>query len=249
VKIVGLIPARYESSRFPGKPLADIHGLPMICHVIQRAQRATGISDIVVATDDERIRDCVVDFGAQAIMTSYDCYTGTDRVAEAVDQIDADVIVNVQGDEPLVDPAMLDEALKPVLRGTAEVTTLMAPIHRPQDWEDINTVKVVVDPKQRILCFSRTAIPAIGPESSGTVPVQRFKQIGLYAFTRSALVQFAQWKPGPLEASESVELYRFIEHGIPVEGVVTAHEVHSVDTPEDLERVRRQWSRLLETSL
>ncbi len=238
MRIIGVIPARYKSSRLEGKPLADIHGKSMVQHVYERARRASCLDDIVVATDDERIRSTVESFGGTAVMTSADHRSGTDRVAEAVRGMDADVIVNIQGDEPMLDPAMLAEVVDPFRSGaSAGVVTLKKRVMHESEFADPGVVKVVTDPAGYALYFSRSLIP---------YPRQRtprfavFEHLGLYAYTRSALMQLAELPPSELEEIESLEQLRALENGIRILVIETAsrQEMLSVDTQADLERAR-----------
>lgn len=245
-RIAVVIPARYSSSRFPGKPLADLCGQPMIYHVYQRASKVHGIDQVVVATDDERIHQAVKAFGGNVVMTSSKHLTGTDRVAEAAGQLDAEIVVNVQGDEPLLEPAMITQAVEPVLHDpSVQVTTLMSPVREIAEALDVNVVKLATDLAGDILFFSRASIPY--PRERKHYQVK--KQIGLYAFRREALAQFSRWSPGPLEATEGVEFFRFLEHGWKVRGVETAYQTIAVDTPADLERVRHQIQRVSKATL
>ncbi|PIQ82342.1 MAG: 3-deoxy-manno-octulosonate cytidylyltransferase [Candidatus Omnitrophica bacterium CG11_big_fil_rev_8_21_14_0_20_64_10] len=233
-----MIPARFASSRFPGKPLALVGGQPMILRVVAQALKSRSLEEVVVVTDDDRIRETVEAAGFRAVMTSSDCFTGTDRVAEAVSRVAADWIVNIQGDEPFLEPQMIEQALGPLFEGpSVQVTTLMTGIREPGDRESRHTVKVVTDAQGDILCFSRNPVP-FRRFPGGPLDI---KQVGLYAFRRKALTSFASWKPGPLERNESVELYRFLENGWKVRGVLTSVRTVSVDTPEDLERVNRRF--------
>jgi 3-deoxy-D-manno-octulosonate cytidylyltransferase len=234
-RVVAVIPARHRSIRFPGKPLADLHGRPIIHHVCEQVAKAPYLDEIVVATDDERIVDAVESIGFTALMTSPAHPTGTDRVAEAVSELDADIVVNVQGDEPLIEPAMIAEVLEPVLGDdTVAVTTLMHPVTETADALDEDVVKVVTDLAGNVMCFSRSRLPF----PKGPVASQMYKQVGMYAFRRAALEAFVGWEPTPLELTESVELFRFLEHGWTVRAARTEHHTVAVDTPEDLERVR-----------
>jgi len=188
-----------------------------------------------VATDDDRIVDAVESIGVTAVMTSPAHPTGTDRVAEAVGEVEADIVVNIQGDEPLIEPAMITEVVEPLLRDDAvAVTTLMHPITETADALDEDVVKVVTDLVGNVLYFSRSRIPF----PKGPVSSQMYKQVGMYAFRRPALEAFVGWEPTPLEMTESVELFRFLEHGWTVRAAKTEHHTVAVDTPEDLERVR-----------
>ena len=239
-RIVGVIPARYQSSRFPGKPLADLEGWPVLRHVYERARRVAGVDRVIVATDDARIRDAAEAFSAEVVMTSARHATGTDRVAEAARALDADIIVNLQGDEPLLEPAMVEQVIAPLLRDEAiRVTTMITPVTAIAEALDLNVVKVVTDLAGDVLCYSRSPVPY--PKDRSVYGMR--KQIGLYAFRRGALEAFAGWEPSPLEVTEGVELFRFLEHGWSVRAVETAHGTVAVDTPADLERVRRLLRR------
>ncbi len=236
MKVAAVIPARYQSTRFEGKPLADIHGRPMIYYVYAGARRARGIQDVFVATDDERIRKAVENFGGKVVMTSPDHKTGTDRIAEAVSTLDVDIVINVQGDEPMVHPEMLEQAMRPLLEDpSVVVTTLMSPIEDPADFIDTTVVKAVSDRKGDILFFSRSPIPYPKTRQAYTA----YKQVGLYAFRKKFLLEFAAMSPTPLELVEGVELLRAVENGIKVRGVETLHKTISVDTLSDLFEVRK----------
>jgi 3-deoxy-manno-octulosonate cytidylyltransferase (CMP-KDO synthetase) len=240
MRIVGVIPARYQSSRLEGKVLADIHGKSMVQHVYERARRASCLDDVVVATDDERIRSAVEGFGGKAVMTSADHRSGTDRVAEAVRGMDAivNIIVNIQGDEPMLDPAMLAEVVDPFRSGArADVVTLKKRVMHEREFTDPGVVKVVTDPAGYALYFSRSLIP---------YPRQRtprfavFEHLGLYAYTQSALMRLAALPHSELEEIESLEQLRALENGIRILVIETAsrQEMLSVDTQADLERAR-----------
>ncbi|UCG11144.1 MAG: 3-deoxy-manno-octulosonate cytidylyltransferase [Deltaproteobacteria bacterium] len=239
-KVVGIIPARYGSQRLPGKMLATILDRPMILHVYQRAARAASLEQVVVATDDSRIQEAVVTSGGEALMTSPDHASGTDRVAEAARHLrlpDDAIVVNIQGDEPLLEAEMLD-SLATGLVGIEEVP--MATLARPgtdnADYRDPAVVKVVLDSRSRALYFSRTPIPA-ARDGSSTPPY--YKHLGFYAYRNSFLQQFAELPAGRLEDLEKLEQLRALEHGFPILVVVTHLDTISVDTAEDLARVRR----------
>lgn len=229
-----VIPARYASSRFPGKPLADIAGKTMIQRVYERAAGARLAECVLVATDDERIRAAVAAFGGRVVMTRADHPTGTDRIAEAVADLEAEVIANVQGDEPLLDPAEVDAVLEPLLADpTLVMSTMASPIVDPRDTADPGVVKVVTDRRGRALYFSRHAIPYY---RAGEGP--HLKHFGLYAYRREFLLRYAALAPTPLEQAEALEQLRALEHGYAIHVVVSPHDSVSVDTPADLERVR-----------
>jgi len=238
MRIIGVIPARYKSSRLEGKPLADIHGKSMVQHVYECAMRSTCLDEVVVATDDQRIFRVVESFGAKVVMTSVDHRSGTDRVAEAVRGMDADVIVNIQGDEPMLDPAMLAEVVDPFRSGASpDVVTLKKRVTHESEFADPGVVKVVTDPAGYALYFSRSLIPY---PRQRTARFAVFEHLGLYAYTRSALMRLAGLPSSELEEIESLEQLRALENGIRILVIETAsrREMLSVDTQADLERAR-----------
>lgn len=233
---LAIIPARYGSRRLPGKPLSDIHGKPLIQYVWERARLARTVDRVLVATDDERIARAARGFGATVVMTSSDCASGSDRVAEAARDLDGPVVVNVQGDEPMLDPAAVDAAVE-ALRSDpgAGVGTPAAPL-RPGDRERPDVVKVVCDARGRALYFSRAPIP--WQREPGVEPPAR-RHLGVYAYRREVLMRLAELPPAPLEVAEGLEQLRALHHGIAI-AVAAVEEVETVavDTPADLERVR-----------
>ncbi|MDI6827006.1 MAG: 3-deoxy-manno-octulosonate cytidylyltransferase [Armatimonadota bacterium] len=235
-RTVGIIPSRLAATRLPNKPLLDIAGKPMIRWVYEKASRAHLINDIVVATPDEEIKQCVESFGGKAIMTSETHRSGTDRVAEAAKDIDADIIVNIQGDEPLLDPSAVDSLVRVMLEdSTIPMASLMCPLSAPEEAENPAVVKVVTDQQGFALYFSRSGIPyPRHPEYSAVR-----KHIGIYAYRRDFLFTFASLDPTPLEKTESLEQLRALEHGYKIKMVETSFSPTSVDTLEDLEVVRR----------
>lgn len=237
--VVGIIPARYASTRFPGKPLADLAGRPMIQHVYERACRATLLQEVLVATDDQRIFDAVRQFGGDVIMTDSNHPTGTDRLAEVAKRLPGvDIIVNIQGDEPLIDPAAIDAVVAP-LQADASIpmSSVMSPMPDAVRSWDSNIVKVVTDLEGFALYFSRAPIPSPREATFGPGPWK--KHIGLYAYRREFLLQLMQWEPTPLEQIEKLEQLRVLEHGSRIRMVERAEDSSiGVDTPEDLERVR-----------
>lgn len=235
MKAIGVIPARYASSRLPGKPLAEIAGKPMIEHVYRRAEQAKCLQGVYVATDDQRIFDAVRAFGGQVVMTREDHRSGTDRIAEAVGALDVDVVVNVQGDEPLLDPAEIDAVVAPFAeRPELVMSTAAVPITDLRDVADPSVVKVVLDVRGDALYFSRLPIPYYRSGEDGP----HLKHIGLYAYRKEFLLTYAGLAPTPLEAIEQLEQLRVLEHGYRIHVVQTEKDAISVDTPEDLERVR-----------
>lgn len=239
MRIAGVIPARYQSSRFPGKPLAHLLGKPMIQHVWERAQAAGCLDEVLIATDDSRIRDAVVAFGAEAVLTSTSHPSGTDRVAEAIAARNADVVVNIQGDEPMIDPLMIAEVVAPFRQGTAaELVTLKKEVFHGTEFADPGVVKVVTDPHGWALYFSRSLIPY--PQRQ-TPHFHVYEHVGLYAYTRDCLLRLARLPVSVLEEIESLEQLRALENGIRILVLETACKTTavSVDTPEDLEKVRQ----------
>ncbi|MDH3975823.1 MAG: 3-deoxy-manno-octulosonate cytidylyltransferase [Deltaproteobacteria bacterium] len=239
MKVTAILPARYASTRFEGKPLADILGKPMIQHVYERVKMAKNVENVLVATDDQRIFDAVAAFGGEVLMTSSHHPTGTDRLAEVAAGIDSDFIVNVQGDEPLIQPEMIDEAIAPMIDDPSLVMgTLKCLIKEPETLKESDIVKVVVDKDDFALYFSRFPIPFVRDESGEGRAVNYFRHIGLYVYKRQFLLDFAAMKPSPLENAEKLEQLRALENGFKIKVVTTDHESIGVDRPEDLEKVK-----------
>ena len=240
-KILGVIPARFGSTRFPGKALALLSSKTVLQHVYERACQSRYLSSVIVATDDERVYAAARSFGAQVRMTRADHISGTDRVAEVASAEEAAVVVNIQGDEPLIDPAAIDAAILPVFHDTGVVmATLKKKIEDPREIADPNVVKVVTNHAGDAIYFSRCAIP-YAREQGGVW----FKHIGLYVYRRDFLLAYSQLPVGPLERAERLEQLRALENGYPIRVIETEYESLGVDTPEDLERV----SRLFEASI
>jgi 3-deoxy-manno-octulosonate cytidylyltransferase (CMP-KDO synthetase) len=238
LNIVAIIPARYASTRLPGKVLADLDGRPMIEHVYRRAMASPVVSQVIVATDDLRIATRVNEFGGKVRLTKASHETGTDRLAEVAASLACDVVVNVQGDEPLVDPGTIAELAGPFKTDPSlQMTTLFRRIHDGADLNNPNIVKVVLDRAGFALYFSRAPIPYIRDPRGGWPPL--YRHIGLYAYRRSTLLVLAGLEPTPLERAESLEQIRALEHGIRIKAVETRFESLEVNTPEDLEQVRR----------
>jgi len=212
----------------------------MIEHVYRRAKACSAINQVIVATDDLRIADAVTRFGGNVRLTRPDHRTGTDRIAEVAATLDVDVVVNVQGDEPLIDPDAIAAAVAPFADPTVPMTTLYRRIEHLEDLNNPNVVKVVLDRAGYALYFSRAPIPHARDPRGGWPPL--YRHIGLYAYRRSTLLVVAALEPTPLERAESLEQLRALEHGIRIKAVETAYDSLSVDTPEDLETVRRLWS-------
>ncbi|HOO77890.1 MAG TPA: 3-deoxy-manno-octulosonate cytidylyltransferase [bacterium] len=234
MKAVGVIPARWGASRFPGKLLAPLAGKPVLQHVWERASRASTLEKAVVATDDDRIRRAAGAFGAEVVMTSSGCRTGTERVAEAAERLSADVLVNVQGDEPFILPGMIDTAVE-ALEGAswAEVSTLARPCGSGEELERPDTVKVVVGREGSALYFSRSPIPYPGRGGGGGLV-----HIGLYCYRREFLRVLARLEPTPLETVEKLEQLRVLESGYKIKVAMVAGGTIGIDTPADLERAR-----------
>ena len=242
MQVVGLIPARYASKRFPGKALVDLLGKPLLQHVVERAGQARTLSEVIVATDDVRIADSVRGFGGKVQMTSPAHPSGTDRIAEVARDVGCDLVVNIQGDEPLIDPADIDAAVAPLL---ADRRIPMGTLACPLDLEqagDPNAVKVVVGMDGFALYFSRAPIPYLRDGHRGGASPYLL-HIGLYVYRREVLLRLAGLPPTPLEERERLEQLRALEHGIRIRVVGTDKPSLGVDTPEDLERVRRMMTQ------
>ncbi|OME86476.1 MULTISPECIES: 3-deoxy-manno-octulosonate cytidylyltransferase [Paenibacillus] len=235
MKAVAVIPARYGSTRFPGKPLANIKGKAMIEHVYLNVQKAESISEVWIATDDQRIIDKVEAFGGKCILTRGNHQTGTDRIAECLSAINADIIINVQGDEPLIDGKMLDELIQS-FKDTPDLqmATFKSKIIDSRDVDDPNVVKVITNSDGKAIYFSRSPIPY---NRDMRDDVAYYKHIGVYAYKKSFLSDFVKLQQSSLELSESLEQLRALENGISIKVVETDHILISVDTPEDLKRV------------
>lgn len=234
-----VIPARYASSRFPGKPLARLGDTTLIQQVYERVRITRGVGRIVVATDDERIRDAVTGFGGDAVLTGQNLRTGSDRVAEVARTIPADVYVNLQGDEIPLGPGLLEDLILPFLASDAEIGTLKHAISDERDVLNPNVVKVVTDRQGRALYFSRSPIPYRRDRRDGEgclIPGQHWKHLGIYAYTKAALARFAGLPSGVLEEAEQLEQLRLLEAGVGIRVWETRHASLRVDTPADLAR-------------
>lgn len=256
-KAVAVIPARYSSTRLPGKPLLDIAGKPLVVWVAERARAASSISRTIIATDDPRIVDAVSAAGFDAVITRADHLSGTDRIAEVAHNLSADIIVNVQGDEPLIDPETINRAVNALIEDSnAQISTTCEPITEAADVLNPSVVKVTFDENGYATGFSRNPIPfpnqaveqygsleaALGsPDGSGLLGSFR-KHTGLYAYRRDFLLKFARWPASESETRESLEQLRALDHGVKIKVVEAASPSIGVDTPEDLERVRAMMS-------
>jgi 3-deoxy-manno-octulosonate cytidylyltransferase (CMP-KDO synthetase) len=243
--IIAVIPARYGSTRYPGKSLALIRDKPMVQWVYERTKRSTLLDRVIVATDDRRILDAVTAFGGEAVMTSEAHATGTDRIAAVAEKLDCTIVVNVQGDEPLIDPRMIDEAVRPLAEDPSiPMGTLAKRITDPADTVDPNVVKVVMDRKGYALYFSRAPIPWDRDHWAGqtvlaglTLAGPCYKHIGLYVYRRDFLLAYAAMPQTPLEATEKLEQLRALEHGHKIKVEITDHESFGVDIPGDLSKI------------
>jgi 3-deoxy-manno-octulosonate cytidylyltransferase (CMP-KDO synthetase) len=237
VKVLAVIPARYASTRFPGKPLVEIQGKPMIQHVWERVRQVVGVSLAIIATDDTRIQQVGEAFGAKVLLTSPEHPSGTDRVWEVAQAYpDYDWVLNVQGDEPFINPEHLRAALEGVQHfPEAQIVTLVTPLTTLAAWQDPNLVKAVLTAEGRALYFSRAPVPYHRDEP--TLPAHVFRHIGIYLYRRDALARFTQLPPSPLEQLEKLEQLRALESGMLLYAVTVSEAPIGVDTPEDLLRI------------
>ncbi len=248
--VIGVIPARYASTRLPGKPLVDIGGKPMIQHVYEKASQSKYIDHVIVATDDERILDVVENFGGKVVMTPSDLPSGSDRIAYVVRNMnDVDIIVNIQGDEPFINPITIDMAIEPLaFDDKIYVSTLAKRISNVDELKDPSCVKVVIDMYNDALYFSRSPIPFVrenGLSLEDKIKKHKFlKHIGLYVYKKEALLEFTRLGKGILEELEKLEQLRFLENKIPIKVVETEYESISIDTPEDLKKARNYYQKL-----
>jgi len=237
---VVLIPARFDSTRLPGKPLADIAGSPMIEHVYRRAAAAEGIDAVVVATDDKRIVAAVTAFGGVARLTKASHQSGTDRIAELAAEIPCEIVINLQADEPTTEPQTITNLAQEISKDSAiEMATVRCPITDQSDYANPNVVKVVINCNGDALYFSRSPIPFTSNVARSTTV---FQHIGLYAYRRSFLLNYASLRPSPLELAESLEQLRALENGVRIKTIETRTKSIGVDTPENLEQARQLLS-------
>jgi 3-deoxy-manno-octulosonate cytidylyltransferase (CMP-KDO synthetase) len=243
MKIIGIIPARYGSTRFPGKPLALIAGKPLVQHVVEQCQKARSLSEVIVATDDTRIWEVAQGF-CRAEMTGPDHASGTDRIAEVARNLACDGVLNIQGDEPLIDPKVID-AVAGALAG-AEMSTAAAPLEELREWESPNVVKVVVNGAGQALYFSRRAIPHVRDAATGAEQLAAFpflKHVGIYGYRRQTLLRLVKFPVSPLERAEKLEQLRALENGIQIAVVRVRHGSAGVDVPADVKRVEQLMRR------
>lgn len=236
-QILAVIPARYASTRFPGKPLVEIQGKPMIQHVWERVNGLSSIAKVIIATDDERIQQAAQAFGAEVRMTSPEHPSGTDRIWEVAQNLPQfDWVLNVQGDEPFINPTHLQAAMDAIHKHPdAAIITLITPIQDADSWRDPNLVKAVLAGNNRALYFSRSPVPYHRDEPE--VPAHAYRHIGLYLYRRSALEHFTQLPPSTLELAEKLEQLRALEAGLPIYAVLVSEAPVGVDTPADLIRI------------
>lgn len=240
MKAIGVIPARFGSVRLKGKPLIEIDGKPMIQHVYERAMKSKLLNEILVATDDMRIYDTVLNFGGNAVMTKKSHTSGTERAAEAIKNIECEIAVNIQGDEPLIHPNNIDKAIEALLENKQiNVSTLAYKIKSKREIEDPNVVKLVIDKNQNAIYFSRYAIPF----NRDNIKLYYYKHIGLYAFRKKYLLELAKQKRTLLERAEKLEQLRILENGEKIKAVITKIDSYSADTKEDLEKIKKYIKR------
>ncbi len=239
--IVGIIPARYASSRFPGKPLIDIRGKTMLQRVYEQAKKSTLLDRVVVATDDERIKGHVSNFDGEAVMTAAHHPSGTDRCWEALQQLDGDFkyVINIQGDEPFIEPEQIDELAAILKTGEVELATQMIPVDNPTVLFDKGEVKIILNTNNEAMYFSRMVIPFIKgvEEKEWHLHHAYFRHVGMYAYRRDVLEKITQLPVSALEKAESLEQLRWIENGFKIKCVITKYESHCIDTPEDVAKV------------
>jgi 3-deoxy-manno-octulosonate cytidylyltransferase (CMP-KDO synthetase) len=238
MEVLGVIPARYSSTRFAGKVLADINGKPMLEHVWQRAKQSMLLDDLIIACDDEKVAEVAKEFGAKVVLTAKGHISGTDRIVEVINPIDVKVVINIQGDEPLIHPTMIDSVARALLDDhTLAIATVIKRIENYALINDPNVVKVVIDKNGFALYFSRAAIPHRAKNSQTESPVF-YKHIGLYGYTKDFLFTFKNLPVSNLENIECLEQLRVLEEGFRIKTIETKYDTVGVDTPEDLERVK-----------
>ncbi|MGD8413588.1 MAG: 3-deoxy-manno-octulosonate cytidylyltransferase [Candidatus Latescibacterota bacterium] len=237
-----VLPARYGSTRFPGKPLAEISGRPLIEWVYRRASGIVGAGEVLVATDDRRIAEVVESFGGNVRMTGSDHATGTDRVAEVAAKSEFPIVVNLQGDEPVFDPSAVTSMVDALASDpAADIATACHPVESPEEFNNPNIVKVVFDGSGRALYFSRSPIPS-GAGASG--PAKAYRHVGIYAYRKESLLRFTSLERSALEKSEKLEQLRALENGMTIRVVVTGQPTFGVDVPEDVKKVEKELSRI-----
>jgi 3-deoxy-manno-octulosonate cytidylyltransferase (CMP-KDO synthetase) len=243
MQTAAIIPSRYASTRLPGKPLIDIAGKPMIQRVCEAASRARLVDRVIVATDDRRIFEAVQRFGGEVVLTSAHHRSGTDRIAEVAEHLPCDIVVNLQGDEPLMAPGLIDQVVR-VVRDNPDIymASAQTPIRRSEDRSNPNSVKVVTDRNDFALYFSRSPIPCCA--SANEAESMGFRHIGIYVYRKEFLMRLVALEPSPLEQQERLEQLRVLENGYRIRLVTTDYDSPGVDTPEDLEKVRKRLQEL-----
>lgn len=240
MNVLGIIPARYASTRFPGKPLIDIQGKSMIQRVYEQALKAKSLNKVVVATDDERIAEAVRAFGGEFVMTGSTHQSGTDRCAEVAQQLpDFDAVINIQGDEPFINPKQIDLLVSCFEQDDVQLATLIKEIHTQEELFNSNIPKVVINSRQEAIYFSRHTIPYLrNTEQDQWLKAHQFyKHIGIYGYTAATLSEITRLRPSTLEIAESLEQLRWIENGYTIQTRITALETIAIDTPEDLNKI------------
>ncbi|MGD0540239.1 MAG: 3-deoxy-manno-octulosonate cytidylyltransferase [Tepidisphaeraceae bacterium] len=237
-----VIPARFSSTRFPGKVVASDTGKPLVQHVVERAKAARRISDVIVAADDSRIVDTLAAYGTRCAMTSPEHLSGTDRVAEVARSLSESIIVNVQGDEPEIEAQTIDALVDRLEKGDGDMATAATPFAAGDDPADANLVKVVIGLDGKALYFSRSKIPFVRDPAGASRPAYYLHQ-GIYAYRREFLLELASWPPTPLEQSEKLEQLRVLEHGRSIDVILTRRAVHGIDTPKQYEEFVKRYQR------
>ncbi len=244
MKVIGIIPARYDSTRFPGKPLVDIAGMTMIQRVYNQVKHAASLNEVVVATDDQRIFDHVKSFAGNVVMTSKDHQSGTDRCAEVINNISGfDIAINIQGDEPFIDPQQIDLLVSCFQRTEVEIATLVRPINELADLENVNKPKVVLNQKNEALYFSRQPIPYMrGTDIKEWLSKETYyNHIGIYGFKVETLKDLAKLPISKLEKTESLEQLRWLDNGYRIQTAISNHINDAIDSPEDLQDILKKY--------
>ena len=246
IRILGIIPARYQSLRFPGKVLVDIHGKSMVQRVYEQAEKAAGLTKVVVATDDNRIYDHVKQLGGHVCMTNTNHPSGTDRCFEALELEDNvyDFVINIQGDEPFIDPRQIEELINS-LTSEVEIATQAKHIESQSKLNDVNCVKVVIGRRDNAIYFSRSPLPFLRnvPNDQWVVKFNYYQHIGIYAYRSDILKEITSLPQSPLEKAERLEQLRWLENGYTIKVGITEYQAHGIDTPEDLEKVLAEISK------
>jgi 3-deoxy-manno-octulosonate cytidylyltransferase (CMP-KDO synthetase) len=242
---VAIIPARFSSTRFPGKIIANGTGKPLVQHVVERTRRCRKLRDVIVATDDQRVADALREYGTACVMTSADHVSGTDRVAEAARNLSDEIIVNVQGDEPEIESSTIHELIVRLEKSGDEMATAATHFPAEADPADPNLVKVVLSLEDKAIYFSRSVIP-FERDSTGTAQPTYYLHQGIYAYRRDFLLKLASWKATPLELAEKLEQLRVLEHGANIHVVKTRRAVHGIDTPQQYEAFVKRFREVAE---